>query len=128
MTHIEQAFHEKFIKGITIKLIVTVMLSTISIIGAGAWGVANAYSNLKQSIIDGNTKCMQFTKDQVSGLRLEMSSKFDTIKINQILFNYNTKLEIQSAKNEIQHRQGIRLATEKKKNGVITFIPYVSQK
>lgn len=100
MTHIEQAFYEKSIKGVTVKLIITVMISTITIVASGVWAVSNAYSDLKQSLKDEKNQSMQFTKDQISTLRDEMNARFDTIKINQIMFNYNTKMDIQRNHNQ----------------------------
>jgi len=119
MTQIERAFHEEWIKGVTIKLIVTVLISTITIIGTGVWAFAIAYTNLKQSVKDKNTESMQFTKDQINGLRNDMNARFDTIKINQIQFNYNTKLEIQKAKAQKTSNQ---FFTERMVSGHLQFI------
>lgn len=122
MTQIERAFHEKWIKGVTLKLIVTVMISTITIIGTGVWAVAIAYTDLKQSFKDEKVASMQFTKDQISALRNEMNARFDTIKINQILFNYNTKLEIQKTRSQKQHTQFVTETRDR--NGHIIQHPY----
>jgi hypothetical protein len=130
MTAPDRAFHEKWIRGVTLKMIWGAALVIVSIIGGfiyGTWVVDNTLTDLKQSVKDGNAKCMQFTKDQVSGLRIEMNAKFDTIKINQIQFNYNTRLEIQKARADLQGNQLRRpmgLVTEKKVGGKITFVPY----
>lgn len=120
MTKTEQGFHEKYLKGITLKLIISVLLSTVSIVASGTYFGTKAIDNLTQSIKDASRDDKQFTKDQVSQLRSEMNAKFDTVKINLLQVNYQNKLELQNYR---LHNKTVLATEHRNPNGSISFVP-----
>lgn len=102
MTQQEQAFHEKYIKGINLKLIFAVLIPTITIMATGGWYGAMLVNDVKNSIKDSQIKCTQYTDKRVDTLSSQLNQKIQKLKDDNMQSDYDLKLEIEKAK---YHRQ-----------------------